>query len=49
MARNPTQQELEMIKQAEQKARLVAKNKEAARGHLLAIQLLLSKRVSSVK
>jgi len=44
MSRNPTFQELAAIKAAEAQARLVAKNKEAAREHLLRIQLLLAQR-----
>lgn len=44
MSRNPTFQELRALKEAESKARILAKNKEAARAHLLTIQLLLAKR-----
>ena len=46
MSRNPTAAELAAIKAAEaqaNQARLVAKNKEAARAHLLQIQLLLAR------
>jgi len=44
MSRNPTLQELAAIKVVEARARLVAQNKEAARAHLLRIQLLLARR-----
>lgn len=44
MSRNPTQKELAAIRQAELRARLLAKNKELARQHLLQIQLMLAKR-----
>jgi hypothetical protein len=48
MSRNPTLKEIEAVKMAESRARLVLRNKEAARAQLLAIQLLLAKRVSTV-
>lgn len=44
MSRNPTAKEVEAMRQAEVKARLLAKNKELARQHLLQIQLMLAKR-----
>lgn len=47
MSRNPTITELAAIKVVEAKARLVAQNKEQARVHLLQIQLLLARRVST--
>lgn len=44
MSRNPTLAELAAVRAAESKARLTAKNKEAAREQLLRIQLLLARR-----
>lgn len=44
MCRNITAEQIAAIKIAESKARLVAKNKEAAREQLLRIQLLLAQR-----
>lgn len=46
MSRNPTFAELAAVRAAEKQAaqdRLLAKNKEAARVHLLQIQLLLAR------
>ena len=39
-----TQAEMKVLKQAEEKARLAAQNKEAARVHLLAVQSYLARR-----
>jgi hypothetical protein len=38
-----SQNELKLLQQAEQKARLVQQNKDAARVHLLAVQIILSR------
>jgi hypothetical protein len=38
------QQEMKLLRQAEAKARLEQKNKEAAKLHLLAVQALLAQR-----
>lgn len=38
-----TQKEMKLLAQAEQKARLAQKNKEAARLHLLAMQAILAR------
>lgn len=49
MSRPPTLVEMAALRAAENQARLVAKNKEAARAHLLQIQLLLARRTVSEK
>jgi hypothetical protein len=45
MSRNPTPAQMAALAALESQARLVAKNKELARAHLLHIQLLLARRV----
>jgi len=49
MSRNQSAQLAAAVKIAETKARLAAKNKEAAREHLLRIQLLLAQRPTNVR
>ena len=45
MSQSPTKQELEELATLEKRAELLARNKELAKVHLLAVQVMLSRQV----